>query len=100
MIINEIFLRIANLANDQDLPLTEFVAKLEEQYKFDKTSLPTNEDGDKVYPDGRVSLDLDISDNEALYINKFAAEQGITVSVLVSRILEDKIQEMQSSNNE
>lgn len=86
-VINKIY----ELAHENNLSVNAFLAKVVEQFHvdIDKVSSMQDKDGEevRVYNDGKVGIDLDISDQEILLLNRAAAVKDISLNQYIEETL-------------
>jgi len=89
MIINETFMRISNLAHINDMTLETFVKHLETIFAVDNSHLPKDAEGNILYPNGNVGLDLNLDSASLLTLHTIAAEKNVKVNDLIIEAIVD-----------
>ena len=89
---------VYKLANDNGVTVSRFLKKIETMYFVDKSKLPTNADGNVVYPNGDVGVELDLSDDLVRSINEQALEEDVTANEIVLRAINAKIDTLKQEN--
>ena len=81
-ISKNILYTVFQLAHENNITVQTFLEKIDSQFHVCTDNYPVNENGNKVYPDGNVGLDLDITDEEFMTYNLMAAKKGQTLNEL------------------
>ena len=88
---HDIILILYRLAQLNDMSLDEFVDAIHKEYFIDVSKLPKNAEGDTVYPDGKVGIDLDMSADEEMKIHSAARISGVSVNAFMEEALESQM---------
>ena len=71
------------LASDNNLTFSEFVKKIEKEYTVDTSNYPKNEDGDIIYPDGKIGISLNFDHDEELELHELASAEGVSTNQFI-----------------
>ena len=96
----ELQLTIYRLAHENNMTVDRFVARLQEIFHVDTSDYPKTEDGDVIYPDGKIGLALEAPDHEELMIHEAAERQGITTNQFVENAIQAAIEKIKIENPE
>jgi hypothetical protein len=98
MVRDEIFVRLANVAMNNDVTIESLLQTVEKHFAVDRSQFPVNDKGEIEYPDGRVGLDLDIDPETILTLHTMAAARNVKTNDIIIEAAMAKVEQIRKEN--
>lgn len=93
-------LRLYRLAHENNMTLDRFLDRLDEVFHVDTSNYSKTPEGDTIYPDGRIGIELEMPLNEELNIHEAAALSGLTTNQFVENAVQAALDKEMQKNPE
>jgi len=91
---------IYRLAHENNMPVDRFLDRLQEAFHIDTSDYPKTPEGDIIYPDGKIGLELQISNDEELEIHMAAQKIGVTTNQFIEDAVRHAYEKAKAENPE
>lgn len=86
-------LELCRLASNKDMTFDAFLEDVKAKYDVDTSAFPKTKDGDVIYPDGKIGVDIDLTPDEEMQIHQAAYTMNISTNEFVNQAVQAALDE-------
>ena len=94
----KIVLDLCRLASNNDITLTELLDDIKKKYNVDTSKFSRTKDDEVIYPNGKIGIPLDLTDEEEYYLHKAAYISNVNTNDFIVDAIETYITEYPEKN--